>query len=60
VNHHSSERYNLGTALRQTWTAPLTFTWVMWVPLAWIGFRPEWVYFQMGISLLYSASSISV
>jgi sterol desaturase/sphingolipid hydroxylase (fatty acid hydroxylase superfamily) len=53
VNHHSSERYNLGTALRQTWTAPLTFTWVMWVPLAWIGFRPEWVYFQMGISLLY-------
>ncbi|MFO0562227.1 MAG: sterol desaturase family protein [Polyangiales bacterium] len=53
VNHHSSERYNLGTALRQTWTAPLTFTWIMWVPLAWIGFRPEWVYFQMGISLLY-------
>ena len=53
VNHHSSERYNLGTALRQTWTAPLTFTWIVWVPLAWIGFAPEWVYFQMGVSLLY-------
>jgi sterol desaturase/sphingolipid hydroxylase (fatty acid hydroxylase superfamily) len=53
VNHHSSERYNLGTALRQTWTAPLSATWIMWVPLAWIGFRPEWVYFQMGVSLLY-------
>lgn len=53
VNHHSSERYNLGTALRQTWTAQMTLTWILWLPLAWIGFSPGWVYFQMGISLLY-------
>jgi sterol desaturase/sphingolipid hydroxylase (fatty acid hydroxylase superfamily) len=53
VNHHSSERYNLGTALRQTWTSHLVGSWLLWVPLAFVGFRPEWVYFQMGVSLLY-------
>jgi sterol desaturase/sphingolipid hydroxylase (fatty acid hydroxylase superfamily) len=53
VNHHSSERYNLGTALRQTWTAGVSGTWLLWVPLALLGFEPQWIYFQMGISLLY-------
>ncbi len=52
-NHHSSERYNLGTALRQNWTSHIVGSWLVWVPIAWVGFQPEWVYFQMSVSLLY-------
>ena len=39
VNHHSSQRYNLSTALRQSWTTPFTGP-VFWMPLALIGFDP--------------------
>lgn len=50
--HHSSEHYNFGTALRQSWIgAP--FTWVFWSPLAIIGFRPEDIFFQTMINLFY-------
>lgn len=51
-NHHSSEYFNLSTALRQSWTTPLTiplFYW--WLPL--IGFRPDMILTQIGVSLLY-------
>lgn len=52
VNHHSSERYNLSTALRQTWTGGL-FSFVFWIPLALVGF-PAWaILLQQGINLLY-------
>ena len=40
--HHSSRRYNLSTALRLSWTTPLTglpFWWVL--PL--LGFHPMWI-----------------
>ena len=37
VNHHSSERYNLSTALRQSWTTPVTGAAFYW-PLAFLGF----------------------
>jgi sterol desaturase/sphingolipid hydroxylase (fatty acid hydroxylase superfamily) len=51
VQHHSSQRYNLSTALRQEWTGFGTF--VFWVPLALAGF-PVWaIYLQQSISLLY-------
>ena len=50
--HHSSERYTLGTALRQSWTEPLVGT-IFWLPLAWIGFPPEMIFLQMAVSLLY-------
>ena len=33
VNHHSSQHYNLTTALRQTWTYTLTFMMVVRAPL---------------------------
>ena len=33
VNHHSSQRYNLSTALRQSWTTPFTIL-LFWWPLA--------------------------
>jgi sterol desaturase/sphingolipid hydroxylase (fatty acid hydroxylase superfamily) len=52
VVHHSSQRYNLGTALRQTWTGGFTsfFFW-LWKPLA--GFHPIMVLTLQSISLLY-------
>jgi sterol desaturase/sphingolipid hydroxylase (fatty acid hydroxylase superfamily) len=51
VQHHSSQRYNLSTALRQEWTGFGTF--VFWVPLALVGF-PVWaIYLQQSVSLLY-------
>ncbi len=52
VNHHSSQHYNLSTALRQTWTGGL-FDWVLWLPLALIGFPPALIVFQKGVSLVY-------
>ncbi len=53
VNHHSSQHYNLSTALRQTWTGNLALTWVLWLPLALIGFPPALILFQKGVSLVY-------
>ena len=53
VNHHSSQEYNLSTAIRQTWTGVLVGTWAPWFPLALLGFPPEMILVQSGISLLY-------
>jgi sterol desaturase/sphingolipid hydroxylase (fatty acid hydroxylase superfamily) len=51
VVHHSSQRYNFSTALRQEWTGLGTF--VFWIPLAAVGF-PVWaIYLQQSVSLLY-------
>jgi sterol desaturase/sphingolipid hydroxylase (fatty acid hydroxylase superfamily) len=52
VNHHSSQHYNLSTALRQTWTGGL-FEWVLWLPLALVGFPPALIVFEKGVSLVY-------
>ncbi|MBX3251740.1 MAG: sterol desaturase family protein [Myxococcales bacterium] len=52
VNHHSSQHYNLSTALRQTWTGPLIGG-VFWAPLALLGFHPAMILVQQAISLLY-------
>lgn len=51
VVHHSSERYNLSTALRQTWTpfSALPF----WLVLGFLGFAPWMILLQQSISLLY-------
>ena len=53
VNHHSSQHYNLSTALRQTWTGGLAGTWALWLPLAFLGFPPAMLAIQKGISLVY-------
>lgn len=53
VNHHSSRRYNLSTALRQTWTGELAGTWALWIPLALIGFPPGMILLQQSLSLAY-------
>jgi sterol desaturase/sphingolipid hydroxylase (fatty acid hydroxylase superfamily) len=53
VNHHSSQHYNLSTALRQTWTGGAAGTWALWLPLAFLGFPPAMIAIQKGISLVY-------
>ena len=53
INHHSSQHYNLSTALRQTWTGGLAGTWALWLPLAFLGFPPAMIAIQKGVSLVY-------
>ena len=53
VNHHSSQHYNLSTAIRQPWTGVLVGTWAPWFPLVLLGFPPEMIFVQSGFSLLY-------
>lgn len=53
VNHHSSQHYNLSTALRQTWTGQVALTWSCWLPLSLLGFPTELIFFQLGVSLVY-------
>lgn len=52
VVHHSSQKYNLSTALRQTWSGSF-YTFIWWIPLVVIGFHPIMILVQMSISLLY-------
>ena len=52
VVHHSSKKYNLSTALRQTWTGGF-YSFVFWIPLVLLGFHPLLILFQMSISLIY-------
>jgi sterol desaturase/sphingolipid hydroxylase (fatty acid hydroxylase superfamily) len=53
VVHHSSQRYNLGTALRQTWTGGISCSFIFWLWLPLIGFPPIMVMTMQAISLLY-------
>ena len=53
VNHHSSQHYNLTTALRQTWSGTFTFMMVMRAPLILLGFHPAMVLFAGGLNLIY-------
>jgi sterol desaturase/sphingolipid hydroxylase (fatty acid hydroxylase superfamily) len=53
VNHHSSQHYNLSTALRQTWTGFFALSFVFRLPLNLIGFHPAMLAFVAGINLIY-------
>jgi sterol desaturase/sphingolipid hydroxylase (fatty acid hydroxylase superfamily) len=53
IVHHSSQHYNLTTALRQTWTGNLSLSFATKLPLFWIGFPPAMVFFFTGVSLVY-------
>ncbi len=53
VNHHSSQHYNLTTALRQTWTGTFTLMMVVRAPLILLGFHPAMVLFVGGVNLIY-------
>ena len=53
VNHHSSQHYNLSTALRQTWTGffALSFAFRIWP--AFIGFDPAMIVTVGAVNLVY-------
>ena len=52
IVHHSSQKYNLSTALRQTWTGGF-FSFIFYLILPIIGFHPLMIFTQMSIGLLY-------
>ena len=53
VNHHSSQHYNLTTALRQSWTGQMTGMFVLQVPLVLLGLHPAVIAFVYGFNLIY-------
>lgn len=53
VNHHSSQHYNLSTALRQTWTGFFALAFIFRLPLVFIGFHPSMILFVGAINLIY-------
>lgn len=53
VIHHSSQHYNLSTALRQTWTGFFGLTFLIKLPLFLIGFPPAMIAFVGGVNLIY-------
>ncbi len=53
VNHHSSQHYNLSTALRQPWTGAFTISFIFTIPLVLIGFHPAMIAVCGGFNLIY-------
>ncbi|HTT99433.1 MAG TPA: sterol desaturase family protein [Rhizomicrobium sp.] len=54
VNHHSSQHYNLSTALRQPWFGVLALPGLLFLaPLVLIGFPLEMIAFVHGLNLVY-------
>ena len=51
VSHHSSQKYNLSTALRQPWTPFLGI--ILYPPLALIGVHPWMILVAGGFNLIY-------
>jgi sterol desaturase/sphingolipid hydroxylase (fatty acid hydroxylase superfamily) len=53
VVHHSSQHYNLSTALRQSWTGEISgsFLFYAWMPL--VGFDPLWILTAQSTNLIY-------
>ncbi len=53
VIHHSSQHYNLTTALRQTWTGFWSLSFAFRLPLLLLGFDVRLVLFVAGVNLIY-------
>ncbi len=53
VVHHSSQHYNLSTALRQPWFSSLTGMVIIYVPFVWLGIHPGALVFVGSVNLLY-------
>ena len=53
VVHHSSEKYNLATALRQTWTSNITGAFIFWAWMPLVGFEPGMILLMQSVSLIY-------
>jgi len=52
VSHHTSQYFNLSTALRQPWLTPITGP-IFWLPLALLGYPPPMILTAEAISLIY-------
>ncbi|NUP05191.1 MAG: sterol desaturase family protein [Polyangiaceae bacterium] len=52
VVHHSSEEYNLSTALRQSWFTNAT-SWVFYLPAAFLGIPPMVFLLALTLNILY-------
>ncbi len=52
INHHSSQKYNLTTALRQSWTE-LFYKYCFWLWLPLLGFHPIMIMIMTSFSLIY-------
>lgn len=53
ITHHSSEHYNLTTALRQPWFGPFTGLIILGWPMVMLGFHPAFIFFVGGLNLVY-------
>ncbi|MDX5300298.1 MAG: sterol desaturase family protein [Gammaproteobacteria bacterium] len=53
VVHHSSERMNFSTAMRQNATNIFNGNWAFYLPLAWLGLNPVWIGVAYALSLVY-------
>jgi sterol desaturase/sphingolipid hydroxylase (fatty acid hydroxylase superfamily) len=53
ISHHSSQHYNLTTALRQPWTVLFSGTYVLSLPVIWLGVPPALYFFAGGVNLVY-------
>ncbi len=53
VVHHSSQHFNLTTALRQPWIDVFTGLFLLKLPLIWLGFDPVIVVFVASLNLFY-------
>jgi sterol desaturase/sphingolipid hydroxylase (fatty acid hydroxylase superfamily) len=52
VSHHTSQYFNLSTALRQPWFTPISGP-IFWLPLALVGFPPAMILTAQAVSLIY-------
>lgn len=53
VVHHSSERMNFSTAMRQNATNIFNGNWVFYLPLALLGLNPVWIGVAYALNLVY-------
>lgn len=53
VVHHSDDRMNLSTAMRQSLLYGITGWWLFFTPLILLGVHPVWVFFFYALDLIY-------
>lgn len=53
VVHHSSERFNLSTAVRKTWTYDVTGHFLFWIWLPILGFHPLHIFAIKTLNFIY-------
>lgn len=51
--HHSSEKMQVTTAFRLSWTPILSGVFLFYLPIVWIGYDPVWVFGMVSVSLTY-------